>query len=78
MQKSIKVRQAIEKDISAIDRTIEEWLVWKTSREESIKRAIENKELLVADQKGKRARYDFCFSGPGQVSKFHKSKDNAD
>jgi len=53
LQKSIKVRQAIEKDIPAIDRAIEEWLVWKTPREESIKRAIENKELLVADRKGK-------------------------
>lgn len=30
-----------------------EWLTWRTPREESIKRAVENKELLVADQNGK-------------------------
>ena len=53
MQKSIKIRWASEKDISSIQKSILEWLNWTVSREESIKRAIKNKELLVADQQGK-------------------------
>jgi len=50
---SIKIRRATEKDISSIKKYIVEWLDWETPREESIKRAIKNKELLVADQQGR-------------------------
>ena len=53
MRRSIKIRRATEKDILAIKKSIVEWLNWETSRERSIKRAIENKELLVADRRGK-------------------------
>jgi len=54
---SIKIREATEKDISSIDKSIVEWLDWETPREESIKRAIKNKELLVADLQGKIAGF---------------------
>jgi ribosomal protein S18 acetylase RimI-like enzyme len=50
LKENIRIRQATKKDISAIDRIIAEWLNWRTPREESIKRAMENKELLVADK----------------------------
>lgn len=53
MRRLIKIRRATEKDISAIKKSILEWLNWETSREESIKRAIKNRELLVAHQQGK-------------------------
>lgn len=53
MSKSIRIRQAENKDISAIEKAIANWLNWEIPREESIKRAIRNKELLVADQQGK-------------------------
>lgn len=52
MRKTIRIRQATKKDISTISKTITEWLEWKVPRELSIKRAVENKELLVADQRG--------------------------
>jgi ribosomal protein S18 acetylase RimI-like enzyme len=52
LRKTIRIRQATKKDISTISKTITEWLEWKVPRELSIKRAIENKELLVADRKG--------------------------
>jgi GNAT superfamily N-acetyltransferase len=51
LREAIRIRQATKKDISAIDRIMVEWLNWRTPREESIKRAKENKELLVADWK---------------------------
>lgn len=53
MRRSIKIRRATKKDISAIKKSIVEWLNWETSRERSIKRAIKNKELFVADRQGK-------------------------
>jgi len=53
LRRSIKIRRATEKDIPSIKKSIVEWLNWKTSREESIKRAIRNRELLVADRKGR-------------------------
>ena len=52
MRKTIRIRQATKKDISTISKTLTEWLDWKVPRELSIKRAMENKELLVADRKG--------------------------
>jgi len=52
LRKTIRIRQATKKDISTISKTITEWLEWKVPRELSIKRAMENKELLVADRKG--------------------------
>ena|SRR5271157_511602 len=48
----ISIHEASEKDISTISMTLAEWLEWNVPRESSIKRAIENKELLVAYQKG--------------------------
>ncbi len=48
-----KVRRAREEDISVIDGCITEWLNFDINREESIRRAVKNKELLVADYKGK-------------------------
>ena len=50
--KSMRIRPAKQKDVSTIDRIIVEWQNWKTPRKESIKRAMKNKELLVADLKG--------------------------
>jgi len=47
-----KVRRAREEDISVIDGYITEWLNFDTDREESIRRAVKNKELLVADYRG--------------------------
>jgi len=52
LRETIRIRQATEKDIATISKTLTEWLEWKVPRELSIKRAIENKELLVADRKG--------------------------
>jgi ribosomal protein S18 acetylase RimI-like enzyme len=52
LRKTIRIRQATKKDISTISEIITEWLEWKVPRELSIKRAVENKELLVADRKG--------------------------
>ena len=48
-----RVRRAREEDISVIDGYITEWLNFDVDREESIRRAVKNKELLVADYKGK-------------------------
>jgi len=45
----IKIRRAKEEDIPSIKKTIVKWLNWETSREESLRRAINNSELLVAD-----------------------------
>jgi GNAT superfamily N-acetyltransferase len=44
----IKFRRATLEDSPAIDRMIAEWLNWLAPREESIKRAVSNGELLVA------------------------------
>ena len=52
MRMTTSIREASEKDISTISRTLAEWLEWNVPRESSIKRAIENNELLVADRKG--------------------------
>lgn len=52
MSKSIRIRLAAKKDISAIEKSIAKWLNWEIPREESIKRAIGKKELIVADQRG--------------------------
>jgi GNAT superfamily N-acetyltransferase len=49
---SIRIRRGIERDVSNIEKAVTEWLNWEIKREESIKRAIRNKELLVADHKG--------------------------
>ena len=57
MRKLFRVRQAAEKDVSTIENFITHWLKWQISREESIRRAIERKELLVAEQQGKVAGF---------------------
>lgn len=53
MSRSIRIRLAVKRDISAIEKSITEWLNWEVPREESINRAIKKKELLVADQQGR-------------------------
>lgn len=60
MRENIRIRQATKKDISTIDRIIAEWLNWRAPREESIKRAVENKELLVADRKSEVIGFIHC------------------
>ena len=60
MRENIRIRQATKKDISTIDRIIAEWLNWRAPREESIKRAVENKELLVANKNSEVIGFIHC------------------
>lgn len=60
MREVIRICQVTKKDISTIDRIMVEWLNWRAPREESIKRAIENKELLVADRKSEVIGFIHC------------------
>ena len=53
LESRIRIRKAKEEDISVIDGYIAEWLDFDADREESIRRAVKNKELLVAGHKGK-------------------------
>lgn len=53
MRDTIRIREGTNKDISTISKIIEEWLEWKVPRELSIKLAVKNNEILVADKKGK-------------------------
>jgi ribosomal protein S18 acetylase RimI-like enzyme len=53
LRRLIRIRLATEKDIPSIEKSIAEWLNREISREKSLKRAITNNELLVADQLGK-------------------------
>ena len=53
MQTKIRIRQGTKGDVSTISETVEKWLKWKVPRELSIKRAVKNSELLVAESKGK-------------------------
>jgi len=55
-----KVRRAREEDISVIDGYITEWLNFDADREESVRRAVKNKELLVSDYKGKLLGFIHC------------------
>jgi len=48
-----KIRKARGEDTSVIDGYITEWLNFGADREESIRRAVDNRELLVADYRGK-------------------------
>jgi GNAT superfamily N-acetyltransferase len=52
LRASIRIRRATERDVSDIEKAVAKWLNWEIKREESIKRAIRNKELLVADREG--------------------------
>lgn len=52
MREAIRVRRATKKDAPIIDRIIVEWLNWRIPREESIRRGIENEEILVAEREG--------------------------
>jgi len=47
-----KIRMAEDKDASIVDELITDWLKFDVDREVSIRRAIENRELLVAEYKG--------------------------
>lgn len=51
MSKSIKIRRGTERDVSRIAKAVAQWLNWEVPREESVRRAIGNKELLVAHYK---------------------------
>jgi GNAT superfamily N-acetyltransferase len=53
LRRSFKIRWGTEKDTSTIEKLIVEWLSWKTPRRESIKRAVRNGELLLAEQREK-------------------------
>jgi ribosomal protein S18 acetylase RimI-like enzyme len=50
LSRHVRIRLAVKRDVSAIEKSISKWLNWEIPREESIKRAIRKKELLVADQ----------------------------
>jgi GNAT superfamily N-acetyltransferase len=52
LKRSLKIRSATEEDVPVISESIEEWLRWSVPRKQSIKRAVRNKELLVADLEG--------------------------
>lgn len=60
MSEVIRIRQATKRDVSAIDRATVEWLNWRTPREEPIKRAIGNKEIIVAYQDSKVIGFIHC------------------
>jgi len=47
------LRYATHRDIPSVEALLLEWLNWKAPRNESLRRAIENNELLVAELKGK-------------------------
>jgi GNAT superfamily N-acetyltransferase len=49
LKRNLKIRAATEEDVSIISESIEELLRWSVPREQSIKKAVRNKELLVAD-----------------------------
>jgi len=51
LSKSIKIRRGTERDVSRIAKAVAQWLNWEVPREESVRRAIGNKELLVAHYK---------------------------
>jgi GNAT superfamily N-acetyltransferase len=53
MRMSVRVRNGSAKDIFTIERLLVDWLDWKIPRQESIKRAVKNKEILVAEKQGK-------------------------
>jgi GNAT superfamily N-acetyltransferase len=53
LKRNLKIRAATEEDISVISESIEEWLRWSVPREKSIKKAVKNKELFVADLEGR-------------------------
>jgi len=56
----IRIRQATERDVFAIDRALVEWLNWRIPRVESIRRAIEKREILVACQGSKVIGFIHC------------------
>ena len=60
MRRVIRIRQATQGDISAIEKSIVEWLNWRTPRAESIRRAVKNKEILVAYQDDKIIGFIHC------------------
>lgn len=52
LRRSFRIRKATEEDVGAISESIEEWLSWKIPREQSIKKALKKRELLVAEIEG--------------------------
>jgi GNAT superfamily N-acetyltransferase len=57
LPESIKICRGTERDISGIAKAIAHWLNWEVPREESVKRAVRNKELLVAHYRGEVAGF---------------------
>jgi ribosomal protein S18 acetylase RimI-like enzyme len=55
--KSVSIRKGKKKDTPMIERSIAEWLKWEIPRKDSINRAIENNELLVAEWQGEIAGF---------------------
>jgi ribosomal protein S18 acetylase RimI-like enzyme len=50
--KSVSIRKGKKTDTPKIDRLIAEWLKWEIPRKDSINRAVENNEVLVAECQG--------------------------
>ena len=48
----LSVRKGKKKDSPIIEKSIAEWLKWEIPRKDSISRAVENNELLVAEWQG--------------------------
>ena len=55
--KSVSVRKGKKTDSPIIEKLIAEWLKWEIPREDSISRAVENSELLVAEWQGEIAGF---------------------
>ena len=55
--KSVSVRKGKKKDTPIIEELIAEWLKWEIPRKDSINRAVENNELLVAEWQGEIAGF---------------------
>jgi ribosomal protein S18 acetylase RimI-like enzyme len=55
--KSVSVRNGKKKDAPIIEKLIAEWLKWEIPRKDSINRAVENNELLVAEWQGEIAGF---------------------
>jgi GNAT superfamily N-acetyltransferase len=60
LRKKIRIRQATKRDVFTIETALVEWLNWNVSREESIRRAIENKEILVACRESEVVGFIHC------------------
>ena len=60
MKRNLKIRAATEEDADIISESIEDWLRWSFTREQSIRKAVKNKELFVADMEGRVEGFIHC------------------